>query len=406
MAPLALSRQTARNVHLATQGLLNPPKRKAGFNDLLAVIKRMSLLQIDTINVVARSPYLVLFSRLGDYPQAWLEQALANGSLFEYWAHEACFIPTEDYPLLRHRMLQPEKMGWKYSAEWMQQHADEIASLLQHIAEKGPVRSADFMTAPGHQPGWWAWKPYKRHLENLFTAGELMVSGRRNFQRLYDLRQRVMPQWDDALHMLSEPAAREQMLRNSAASLGIFRAEWLPDYYRLKQVALKELVPRWQEEGFIVPVTVEKMGAMWLHHDALARLEKPLSASHTALLSPFDPVVWDRRRAEALFDFSYRLECYTPAAKRQYGYFTLPLLHRGALKGRLDAKMLRRERCLQVNQLWLEEKTRVSAGFAADLQRALSRFARWQGAERVILRQAPGELMRILGAGWQLAEQA
>ncbi|QHM70481.1 winged helix-turn-helix domain-containing protein [Mixta intestinalis] len=406
MAPLSLSRQTARNLHLAAQALLNPPKRKANFNDLLAIIKRMSLLQIDTINVVARSPYLVLFSRLGDYPETWLEQALANGSLFEYWAHEACFIPVEDYPLLRHRMLQPEKMGWKYNADWMKQHADDIASLLQHIAEKGPVRSADFAAAPGHQPGWWAWKPYKRHLENLFTAGELMVSGRHNFQRLYDLRQRVMPQWDDAQHTLSEPAAREQMLRNSAASLGIFRPEWLPDYYRLKQVALKEIIPCWQEEGFIIPVTVENMGTMWLHRDALVHLEKPLNATHTAILSPFDPVVWDRRRAEALFDFSYRLECYTPAAKRQYGYFTLPLLHRGALKARLDAKMLRRERCLQINNLWLEEKTRVSAGFVADLQRAIGRFARWQGADRVIMTQAPVKIRQILGTGWRLADQA
>ena len=130
-------------------------------------------------------------------------------------------------------------MGWKYSTAWMAQHADEIADLLRHIADNGPVRSADFATAPGHRPGWWSWKPHKRHLENLFTAGELMVSARQNFQRIYDLRQRVMPEWDDARDMLSEAEAREQMLRNSAASLGLFRAEWLPDYYRLKRVALK-----------------------------------------------------------------------------------------------------------------------------------------------------------------------
>lgn len=398
MAPVSLSRQTARNLHLAAQGLLNPPERKARYDDLLDAIRRMSLLQIDTIHVVARSPYLVLFSRLGAYPESWLEQALASGSLFEYWAHEACFIPAEDYSLLRHRMLQPEKMGWKYNAAWMAQHADEIADLLRHIATNGPVRSADFATAPGHQPGWWSWKPHKRHLENLFTAGELMVSGRHNFQRIYDLRQRVMPAWDDARHMLSEEAARERMLRNSAASLGLFRAEWLPDYYRLKRVALKETVARWQEEGFIVPVTVEKMGAMWLHRDSAARLEAPLNASHTTVLSPFDPVVWDRRRAQALFDFNYRLECYTPAPKRQYGYFTLPLLHRGALKARLDAKMLRRERCLHIKNLWLEENVRIGAGFVRDLQRALDRFARWQGAEQVVLEQAPEALRQALGA--------
>lgn len=406
MAPVSLSIQTARNLHLAAQGLLNPPKRHATYDDLLAAIRRMSLLQIDTIHVVARSPYLVLFSRLGDYPTGWLEQALASGSLFEYWAHEACFIPAEDYPLLRHRMLQPEKMGWKYSAAWMAEHADEVAHLLQHIAAHGPVRSADFATAPGHQPGWWSWKPHKRHLENLFTAGELMVTGRQNFQRVYDLRQRVLPEWDDALHMLSEEAAQEQMLRNSARSLGLFRAEWLPDYYRLKRVALKAVLARWQEEGFVVPVTVERLGEMWLHHEELALLEKPLNATHTAILSPFDPVVWDRRRAQTLFDFNYRLECYTPAPKRRYGYFTLPLLHRGALKARLDAKMLRRAGCLQIKNLWLEETTRVGAGLAKDLRKAIERFARWQGAEQVSIENGPATLLQLTGSRWSLRNDA
>jgi uncharacterized protein YcaQ len=406
MAPISLSRQTARNLHLAAQGLLHTPKRKARYEDLLAVIRRMSLLQIDTINVVARSPYLVIFSRLGTWPTVWLEEALAAGHLFEYWAHEACFIPAEDYPLLRHRMLQPENMGWKYSADWMRQHADEIADLLQHIAENGPVRSADFATPSAHQPGWWAWKPHKRHLENLFTAGELMVVGRKNFQRIYDLRQRVLPEWNDALHMLSESEARERMLRNSARSLGIFRAEWLPDYYRLKRVALKETLLRWQEEGFVVPVIVENMGLMWLHHDLLARLEAPLKATHSAILSPFDPLVWHRRRAQELFDFEYRLECYTPASRRQYGYFTLPLLHRGELKARLDAKMLRHERILQIKNLWLEEGIKVNASLINDLRNTISRFARWQNAERVMLEKAPDKLSQALGAGWELTDQA
>lgn len=406
MAPISLSRQTARNLHLAAQGLLHTPKRKARYEDLLAVIRRMSLLQIDTINVVARSPYLVVYSRLGDWPTVWLEEALAAGHLFEYWAHEACFIPAEDYPLLRHRMLQPETMGWKYNADWMRLHADEIADLLQHIAENGPVRSADFVTPSAHQPGWWSWKPHKRHLENLFTAGELMVVGRKNFQRIYDLRQRVLPEWNDALHMLSEREAREQMLRNSARSLGIFRAEWLPDYYRLKRVALKETLQCWQEEGFVVPVMVENMGLMWLHHDALAHLEASLKATHTAILSPFDPLVWHRRRAQELFDFEYRLECYTPASRRQYGYFTLPLLHRGELKARLDAKMLRHERILQIKNLWLEEGTKVNASLINDFRNTISRFARWQSAEQVMLEKAPDKLSQALGAGWELTGQA
>ncbi|BBQ84574.1 hypothetical protein WP3W18E02_31030 [Klebsiella sp. WP3-W18-ESBL-02] len=144
MTQLQLTLRAARHLHLAAQGLLNRPRRQPQAADILRTIQQMSLLQIDTINVVARSPYLVLFSRLGAYPSAWLDDALARGELMEYWAHEACFLPRSDFPLVRHRMLAPHKMGWKYHQSWMDEHADEIIALKAHIAENGPVRSADF----------------------------------------------------------------------------------------------------------------------------------------------------------------------------------------------------------------------------------------------------------------------
>lgn len=402
MSSFSLSLTQARHIHLAAQGLLQPPTRKAQFDDLLNSVRQMSLLQIDTIHVVARSPYLVLFSRLGDYPPAWLEEALAAGNLFEYWAHEACFIPAEDYPLLRHRMLAPQTMGWKYNSEWAAAWQQEIAQLLQHIKEHGPVRSADFLAPKGQQSGWWSWKPHKRHLENLFTAGELMVTERRNFQRVYDLRQRVLPDWDDALHALEEKDAVRQMLRNSAQSLGVFRIDWLADYYRLKRAPVKPLLEEWLETGEVVPVEVETLGQCYLHHTQRPLLEKKSRATHTALLSPFDPVVWDRKRTLELFNFAYRLECYTPEAKRQYGYFVLPILHRGALKGRLDAKMLRKEKTLLIKQLWLEPGVKVSAGLLADLRLAISRFARWQGAHRVQLLKLPVEIAEAWPEKWPL----
>lgn len=186
-----------------------------------------------------------------------------------------------------------------------------------------------------------------------------MVVERRNFHRVYDLTRRVMPDWDDERDALSREDAEAIMLRNSARSLGIFRAQWLADYYRLRQPALPGLLAAWQEEGLVVPVNVEALGEMWLHHEALAQLETApggkLTASHSAVLSPFDPVVWDRKRAEQLFNFSYRLECYTPAPKRQYGYFVLPLLHQGKLVGRMDSKIHRKSRELEIFALWLEE---------------------------------------------------
>ncbi|TCW16683.1 hypothetical protein EDF73_102493 [Raoultella sp. BIGb0138] len=406
MSVLALSLKEARHLHLAAQGLLKKPRRRARAGDILQTIQQMSLLQIDTINVVARSPYLVLFSRLGSYPQGWLEEALRAGELMEYWAHEACFLPRSDFPLIRHRMLTPDNMGWKYRKAWMAEHAEEIQQLREHIAQNGPVRSADFAHPRKGASGWWEWKPHKRHLEGLFTAGEVMVVERRNFQRVYDLTQRVMPHWDDARDALSQAQAEERMLRNSARSLGIFRPQWLADYYRLRRPALPNLLANWQEEGLVVPVKVEELGEMWLHREALGLLESApggkLSASHSAVLSPFDPVVWDRKRAEQLFNFSYRLECYTPAPKRQYGYFVLPLLHHGKLVGRMDSKIHRKTGVLEVFSLWLEEGVKVTPGLEKGLQRALEEFALWQSARRIAIGRLPPMLFADRREGWEI----
>lgn len=396
-----LSLRAARHLHLAAQGLLHKPRRRAQAQDIPAAISRMSLLQIDTINVVARSPYLVLFSRLGDYPQSWLEQALARGDIFEYWAHEACFLPRADFGLVRHNMLQPENMGWKYRTGWMQEHEQDIAQLLEHVRINGPVRSADFAHPRKGAGGWWEWKPHKRHLEGLFTAGKLMVKARHNFQRIYDLTERVQPQWDDARDLPPREVARQQMLLNSARSLGIFLPTWLADYYRLRNVVLAPLLAQWQAQGEIIAVEVERLGAMWLHRSLeplLARAQAgTLRATHSTVLSPFDPVVWDRKRAEQFFDFRYRLECYTPAPKRQYGYFVLPLLHRGALVGRMDAKIHRKAGYLEVINLWLEEGIKPGVGLATGLGAALDDFARWQGAHEIRFTSLPDFLAQCWG---------
>lgn len=401
-----LTLSAARHLHLSAQGLLKKPRRRAKPADILPAIQRMSLLQIDTINIVARSPYLVLFSRLGAYSPEWLDNALSNGELMEYWAHEACFLPRSDFALVRHRMRAPDKMGWKYRKEWMEQHAQEIKALTEHIQQNGPVRSADFEHPRKGASGWWEWKPHKRHLEGLFTAGEVMVIARRNFQRVYDLTHRVMPHWDDERDMLSQSAAEAIMLENSARSLGIFRPQWLADYYRLRQPALAPLLQEWQAQQRIIPVEVESLGAMWLHSDLLPELELALAgkltATHSAVLSPFDPVVWDRKRAEQFFDFSYRLECYTPAPKRQYGYFVLPLLHKGQLVGRMDAKMHRKAGELEIISLYLEERTRVNAGLEKGLHAAITEFAAWQGATRVRLGQLPHGLFATCRSGWEI----
>ncbi|HFK4477270.1 TPA: winged helix-turn-helix domain-containing protein [Citrobacter sedlakii] len=406
----SLSLKEARLLHLAAQGLLRKPRRRARESDILATITRMSLLQIDTINIVARSPYLVLFSRLGDYPSQWLDAALTRGELMEYWAHEACFLPRSDFKLIRHRMLTPENMGWKYKAAWMNDHAGEIEQLIQHIQHNGPVRSADFAHPRKGTSGWWEWKPHKRHLEGLFTAGKLMVVERRNFQRVYDLTHRVMPHWDDERDLLPRAQAELFMLDNSARSLGIFREQWLADYYRLKRPDLQRWRETRAEQQQIIPVEVDTLGTLWLHAELLPLLEqaqaKKLSATHSAVLSPFDPVVWDRKRAEQLFGFSYRLECYTPAPKRQFGYFVLPLLHRGQLVGRMDAKMHRKTAVLEIISLHLEKGVTSGISLQNGLKQAIDDFARWQQATRVTLGHCPPGLFTECRQGWELDADA
>ncbi|UTH75917.1 winged helix-turn-helix domain-containing protein [Chromobacterium sp. IIBBL 290-4] len=396
-----LSLQQARHLQLAAQGLLAAPRRKADKAAALAAIRRMALLQIDTISVVARSPYLVLFSRIGHYDPAWLEQLLAEGALFEYWAHEACFVPTEDYGLMRHRMKNAEAMGWKFSQRWYDQHRADIEAIVEHIREHGPARSADFERKDGKGGGWWDWKPEKRHLEALFTLGRLMVKERRGFQRVYDLAERVLPDWDDARDLASPEQVRQAQVRNSCRALGLVKPAWVADYYRLKRAPYTELLHGLADAGELLPVKVEGWSHdAFVHASLQAELEQArderLKSGNTVFLSPFDPLVWDRKRALELFDFDYKIECYTPAPKRQYGYFTLPLLNRGKLIGRMDAKAHRAQGVFEVKALHLEPGVRASQRLADDIGAALGRLARWHGTPRLAIAQAPAGLAEKL----------
>jgi len=394
----------ARTLHLAAQGLLSPPRRKATHDDVLAAIRRMGHLQIDTIHVVARSPYLVLFSRIGPYAPQWLDEHLAQGRLFEYWSHEACFVPIEDYGLMRHRMLDPSKMGWKYAAQWHARHRQEIDRLLARVRESGPVRAADFARETGRGNGWWDWKPEKRHLEVLFTLGHLMVAERRNFHRVYDVAQRVLPDWNDARDLPPADVVRDTLIARTCRALGVVRADWIADYYRLERRKYAAELHALAEHGELVPIRVEG----W-KEDAFVPIEwAPLVAEAaqgrmrstvTTLLSPFDPVVWDRKRAATLFDFDYAIECYTPSAKRKYGYFCLPILHRGRLIGRIDAKAHRAQRVFELKSVYLEPGVRVGATLLADLRRAVVRCAHWHGTPELKIGSAPREIAQALMSG-------
>jgi uncharacterized protein YcaQ len=390
-----------RHLLLAVQGLLHPPEHPAAKEDVLAAIRRMGALQIDTIHVIARSPYLVLFSRLGDYNPRWLDELLAEGRLFEYWSHAACFLPIEDYSLYVSRM---QKLSQHYYApEWGQKHQDTIDQIMQKIHENGEVRSADFERSDGRKGTWWDWKVEKRVLEYLHTTGSVMIARRVNFQRVYNLRERILPGWEEG-RALSLDAAEDELAVRAVRVLGAAPARWVPDYYRLPKVGMVNRLERLVAEGRLKRITVEGRAEPWyVHPENLSLLEfallGELDPSYTTLLSPFDPLIWDRERTRVLFDFDFSLECYLPQEKRRYGYYLLPILHEGRLIGRLDAKAHRKEGIFEVRALYLEPGVRLYEDLAPAIAAAIQRCATWHGAAQVAIRKTePAELGPMLTA--------
>lgn len=398
---LTFSLNSARALMLAAQGLLRPPAKNAGKLDVLKTIQRMQLLQIDTIHVVARSPYLVLWSRLGDYQPNWLEEHLAEGKLFEYWAHEASFIPIEDYRLFRHRMISPGSLGWKYSHAWMERHRKEVEHVMEHIRNNGPARSVDFKASGKRGGTWWEWKPEKRALEMMFTAGELMIARRHNFQRVYDLRQRLLPDWDDAT-MPNIQEVMEEFVCKTVKALGVTTARWVADYFRTKKGETIPVVQSLADRGQLLRATIEGISAeAYVHPDNLKLAKQAMAGKllpeHTTLLSPFDPLVWDRERALAMFNFDYRIECYTPEPKRKYGYFTLPILWRGNLIGRLDPKAHRKQGIFEVKSLHLEPDVKITPELISDVATTIRECASWHQTPQVkIISTNPPKLAKLL----------
>jgi uncharacterized protein YcaQ len=382
-----ISISTARNLMLAAQGLAQTPGRLAEKKDVLAAIRRMGVLQIDTINVVARSPYLVLWSRLGDYTPAWLDELLAEGALFEYWSHAMCFLPIEDYPLYRRSMLDGVR-GWGSVQTWVREHPELVELVMDRIQREGGLRSADFKNDQKPAGGWWNWKEEKVALECLFTLGELMIARRQAFQRVYDLRSRVLPVWEDGPSAINV-SPREDVLRahtlQAVQALGVALASWVPDYFRLPKTGNASRLEALAEEGRLQRVEIEGLPGPAYRHPAAVAVEQ---VHLTTLLSPFDPLVWDRRRLKDLFGFDYTIECYTPSPKRRFGYFTMPILHNGALVGRLDPKAQRAIGQFEVKALALEPGVEPSDDLVAGLASTLRRLAAWHGTPELVIRRS------------------
>ncbi len=396
MKPLSLD--AVRGLMIAAQGLHDRSQPRATKKAVRAIIRQMHLLQIDSINVIARTPYLVLWSRLGDYHPRWLDELLAEGALFEYWSHAACFLPIEDYPLYSH--LYDRWLGGR-AHQWLGEHADVAKRVLDHVRTHGEARSSDFERTDGQKANWWNWKDEKVALEYLFYAGELMVRKRHNFQRIYDLRERVLPH-AEALLEISPAEAHEQFVLNTTQALGVTKAEWIADYFRLSKTDTTAALKRLEEQGRLMKVEVEGWTSPgYIHPFNRKQVEAAgkgkIARSKTTFLSPFDPLVWDRKRALELFNFDYKIEVYTPAPKRKYGYFTLPILYNNALIGRIDPKAHRKEGIFEVKALHLEPGVKVDDALVAELKSALQACAAWHKTPQVVVRHAakPGLARRL-----------
>jgi uncharacterized protein YcaQ len=385
---LKLTRKQARATLIAAQNLLDIPDA-ATRADALDAIHKMHVLQIDTIHVINRSPYLVLWSRIGDFEIDWVADLLAERKLFEYWSHEACFLPIEHYGYYRRLALDNQKGWMKHSRQWLDNNPETLDEVMTVLRENGKAKSSDFKRVDGRTGGWWNRKDQKRALEFLFNVGDAIIVGRDKFQRVYALREHALPDWDDA-HTPTYDETMDALIAKAVDALGVTTHKWAADYFRSNRRETVDIVNRLLERGALKTVEVEGWDAPLVYHPDNEELihraaSDDLQPTRTHLLSPFDPIVWDRARLQELFDFEYRIECYTPAPKRMYGYFSLHILYRDEKVGRFDAKAHRKEGMFEIKALHLEPSVTPDDALRDDLARELKRFAVWHGAPQITL---------------------
>lgn len=399
----SLSAAEARRIALAAQGFGRPRPATAGTRQLNGALSRMATLQIDSVNVFARSHYMPLFSRVGAYDTAALDRLLfaRRPPYVEYWAHVAAFIPAQDWGLFDFRM---QAMRAKYGGApggWFDANREIVDWVRAELADRGPLRPAQIEhdAKESARGPWWDWDVVKRALEYLWMFGEVAIAGRRGFERRYGLAEQVIPR-----QVLDAPVPRDdavrELVRRASRAYGVATAADIADYWRIadrKAVtgALGDLV----DAGELHPVTVEgwstagRPAKAWLHADAAV----PRKVDAAAVLTPFDPVVWFRDRAERLFDFEYRIEIYTPAPRRRYGYYSLPVLIGDDIVGRVDLKADRAASRLLVQSAWWEHGRPADA--APRLADELRLAAVWQRLESISISRwgdATDDLARVM----------
>ena len=426
--PIQLSIGEACGVMLAAQGLFDPPPNQPGLEDVQAIIDRLGVVQIDTIQVVERSQYLVLWSRLGAFDSALLDTLLSSRrTIFEYWSHAASIVPMQDYPYYRLDMVRAYQHHlWSDVLDWMQRNPEVVEQTLDRIRSVGPMASADFESPQERRPTapweWYGPKQSRRALHTLWTTGDLMISSRRGGQKVYDLRERILAEaaanfggavpGDDALPNLEEQALH--FVERTVRALGIVTPSWLWDYFRMRpelqsasnggrrqpaRLAAKRALDGLTERGLVLGAQV----ADWdepAYLDAgrmpdLLRQRAGEAPARTTLLSPFDNLIWHRERTRALFDYDVCFEAYVVPAKRRYGYYCLAILHCGRIVGRIDVKALRTQRRLLANAVYLEPGVDPDERLVRGIVTALADLARFLKLETVGVDRAEPRVLLV-----------
>ncbi|MFM7252227.1 MAG: winged helix-turn-helix domain-containing protein [Ilumatobacteraceae bacterium] len=399
MAADHLSIDEARRLALGAQGFAE--RRPAGRVDrrhLRRVLDRMGVIQIDSVNVLVRSQELPLFARLGPHPRTLIADATAGGELFEYWVHEASHVPTAHHHLHRWRMHREHK--WSRYWDLMQRRPGYIDEVRQRIDADGPIAAGDLSERTERKGPWWDWDDAKVALESLFWKGEVTAVRRASdFARLYDLTERVLPRGVLDRSTPSEAEARKELLVLAASHHGVGTLDDLTDYHRQNNEPCRPLIRELVEEGRLREVRVDGWAKPAYRHPSVSL---PRSVDACALLSPFDPVCWHRDRTERLFGFRYRIEIYTPAAKRQYGYYVLPVLWGDSLVGRLDMKADRHAGVLRVLGAFAEPGV-PAADVCTSLAGELHDMADWLGLGSVEVQRRGDLAVRLQGAVRQYA---
>ena len=391
MTAIPITNAQARKIFLERQGLSRPPHLALGKSGLYDLIHDLGFVQVDSIATVERAHHQILFSRNQTYrPEHLTELLEKDRTLFEHWTHDASIIPSAFFPYWKHRFVRREARILENWAKWQGEGFDQaFDETYEKIRENGPIMAREVKAEDHKSGGWWNWHPSKTALEFLWHTGKLAIAGRDNFQKIYDLSERVIP----PEHFLTEVdhdvfidwACRQALTRLGFATHGEIAAffdlvtpqeakAWVEDHR-------DEL-----EEVSIETVDGKRRASFALAESLPALLDPSEPPARIRTLSPFDPLIRDRARTERLFGFFYRIEIFVPEPKREYGYYVFPLLESDRLIGRIDMKADRKAGILDVKRLWLEKGVKPSAGRLEKLEAELVRLAKFAGVERVVLR--------------------